>query len=82
MNRLLKQQKLYNTNNQANNPPPGLPLINITNFLNAASSLLPQTSTSTSTSNSSETSGAKRGSKPFPHGPLTGQIIRPVDQKN
>ena len=41
MNRLLRQKTSHNTIYQANNPPTGLPLINITNILNA-----PQTTTS------------------------------------
>ena len=60
-----------------------LPLENVTNILNSASSLLPQTSTTkpstTEKAPKAPTTGAKRGPKKKPRDPVTGKIIRPVD---
>ena len=73
--------------NQVPNPQAAqtLPLENITNILNSASSLLPQTSTSTSSNKENApkapTTGAKRGPKPLPRDPVTGAIIRPRDEE-
>jgi hypothetical protein len=58
-------------------------LENVTNILNSASSLLPQTSTTNSSNKENApkapTTGAKRGPKPLPRDPVTGAIIRPRD---
>ena len=60
-----------------------LPLGNVTNILNSASSLLPQTSTTNSSNKENApkapTTGAKRGPKSLPRDPVTGAIIRPRD---
>ena len=73
--------------NQVSNPQATqtLPLENVTNILNSASSLLPQTST-TKPSNKENvpkapTTGAKRDPKLSPRDPVTGAIIRPRDEE-
>ena len=62
-----------------------LPLENVTNILNSASSLLPQTST-TKPSNKENApkapiTRAKRSPKPLPRDPVTGAIIRPSGEE-
>ena len=61
-----------------------LPLENVTNILNSASSLLPQTSTTNSSNKENAPStGAKKkpGRKPMSRDPVTGAIIRPRDEE-
>jgi hypothetical protein len=59
------------------------PLENVTNILNSASSLLPQTSTTNSSNKENApkapTTGAKRGPKPLTRDPVTGMITRPCE---
>ena len=84
---LMKQISLLNKQLallRANQTPQTIPLENVTNIFNAASSLLPQTSTTTSSNRANApkaptTTGAKRGPKPLPRDPVTGKIIRPRD---
>ena len=89
---LMKQVSILNKQlallraNQVSNPQATqtLPLENVTNILNSASSLLPQTSTTkpstTEKAPKAPTTGAKRGPKKKPRDPVTGAIIRPRDE--
>ena len=90
---LMKQISILNKQlallraNQVSNPQATqtLPLENVTNILNSASSLLPQTSTTHSSNKENApkalTTGAKRGLKPLPRDPVTSAIIRPRDEE-
>jgi hypothetical protein len=90
---LMKQVSILNKQlallraNQVSNPQaaPTLPFENVTNILQTASSLLPQTSTTTSSNKENApkapSTGAKRGPKPLPRDPVTGAIIRPRDEE-
>ena len=89
---LMKQVSILNEQlallraNQVSNPQATqtLPLENVTNILNSASSLLPQTSTTNSSNKENAPStGAKKkpGRKPMPRDPVTGAIIRPRDEE-
>jgi hypothetical protein len=68
------------SNPQASHP---IPLENVTNIINTASSLLQQTSTTTSADKENVPKagnvGAKRGPNSLPRDPVTGLIIKPVD---
>ena len=84
---ILNKQLALLRANQVPNPQAAqtLPLENITNILNSASSLLPQTSTSTSSNKENApkapNTGAKRGAKPLPRDRVTDAIIRPRDEE-
>ena len=86
---ILNKQLALLRANQVSNPQaaPTLPLENVTNIVQTASSLLPQTSTTTSSNKENApkapSTGAKKkpGRKPMPRDPVTGAIIRPRDEE-
>ena len=76
---LNKELDLLQTNQGANPQAIQKNSLDVTKFLNDASSLLPQKSTTTSANKenaheTSNTTGARRGSKTFPRDPVTGKI--------
>ena len=63
-------------NPQASHP---IPLENVTNIFNSASSLLQQTSTTTSSNKENVPKAGTVGANSVPRDPVTGMIIKPVD---